>query len=64
MSALVARLKAEPALVVAFVGALIALFTAFGLKLSPEQIGGVMAVVSAALGFVTRSQVSPADSSV
>ena len=53
------RIKAEPAVFVGLIGALIALVVSFGFKLSPEQIGGIMALVSAGLAFVTRSQVSP-----
>lgn len=56
---MLARIRQEPALVIGIVGALIALGVSFGLELSPEQIGSVMAVVSAGLAFVTRSQVSP-----
>jgi len=56
---MLARIKNEPALVTAFVAAAIALITAFGLDLTNEQVGGIMAVVAAGLGFVTRSQVTP-----
>ena len=58
MSKLIARIRQEPALVVGFLGSLIALATSFGFNLSPDQIGGVMAFVSAGLAFVTRPQVS------
>jgi len=56
---MLARIRNEPALILALVGSLIALVVSFGLKLSPEQIGGIMAAVSAILGVVTRSQVTP-----
>ena len=56
---MLARIRTEPALILALVGSLIALVVSFGLKLSPEQIGGIMAAVSAILGIVTRSQVTP-----
>jgi hypothetical protein len=56
---MLARIRNEPALVLALVGAVIALVISFGFKLSPEQVGGIMALTSAALGFVTRSQVAP-----
>ena len=49
----------EPALIVGFVGAAIALGVSFGLPVSAEQVGFVMAFVTAGLAFVTRSQVSP-----
>ena len=50
----------EPALIVAAIGALIDLAVSFGLNLSTEQVGAIMAAVSAVLGVVTRSKVSPA----
>jgi len=53
------RIREEPALVVGFVGTLIALGVTFGLDLSTEQVGAVMALVTAVLALVTRSQVSP-----
>ena len=56
---MLARIRTEPALILALVGSLIALVVSFGFKLSPEQIGGIMAAVSAILGVVTRSQVTP-----
>ena len=52
-------IKGEPALFTGLIGALIALGVAFGLKFTPEQVGAVMAIVSAGLAFVTRSQVTP-----
>ena len=64
MSALIARIRNEPALVVAFVAAAIALGIAFGLELTAEQQGAITAFVVAVLGFVTRSKVSPVDPGV
>ena len=49
----------EPALIIAAVTAVISLAVAFGLDLTSEQVGAVMAVVAAVLGVVTRSRVSP-----
>jgi len=49
----------EPALIVGFIGALIALGVSFGLPVTAEQVGFIMALVTAGLAFVTRSQVSP-----
>jgi hypothetical protein len=49
----------EPAMVAAFIGAVIALAISFGLDLTEEQVGGIMAVVSLGLGLITRSQVTP-----
>ena len=51
--------KREPALILGLVGAVIALVIAFGLELSSEQVGGIMAGTSALLAVVTRSQVTP-----
>lgn len=59
MSAIFDRIRQEPALVSGLIAALIALGTAFGLDLSPEQVGALMAVVAAVLAFVVRANVSP-----
>ncbi len=53
------RIRREPALVTALVSALIALGVSFGLNLSTDQVGTIMAVVAALLGFFVRSQVTP-----
>jgi len=53
------RIKSEPALVAGFVQAALALVVAFGLDLSTEQIGAVMAVTAAALALFVRGKVSP-----
>jgi uncharacterized protein (DUF697 family) len=50
----------EPAMVLAFVQAVIVLGVAFGLKLTPEQTAAILAVTAVVLGLITRSQVSPA----
>ena len=50
----------EPALIIAAIQAVVALAVAFGLDLSPEQVGGILAVSAAILGVLTRSQVTPA----
>lgn len=50
----------EPAMVLAFVQAVIVLAVAFGLKLSAEQTGAILALTAVILGLVTRSQVTPA----
>jgi hypothetical protein len=49
----------EPAMVLALVQAVIVLGVAFGLRLSAEQTGAILAVTALVLGLVTRSQVSP-----
>lgn len=56
---IVDRIKKEPALVSGLVAAVIALGVSFGLDLSEEQIGAIMAVTAAVLALVVRSQVSP-----
>lgn len=59
MNAVLARVKAEPAVIISFVGALLALAVAFGFHLSADQTAALMGVVTLTVGFVTRSQVSP-----
>ena len=50
----------EPAVILGAVNALIALGVGFGLKLTPEQVGLILAATSAVLAVITRSQVTPA----
>jgi len=52
-------IKAEPALVSGLIAALLALGISFGLPVTAEQTGFFMAVVSAILAVVVRSQVTP-----
>jgi hypothetical protein len=52
--------KTEPAAIVSLVSAIIALAVSFGLDISSEQTGAIMAVVVLVAGIVTRSQVTPA----
>jgi pyrroline-5-carboxylate reductase len=49
----------EPAMVVAFIQALIAMGLAFGLNLSDEQFAAIITVTSLGVGLLTRSQVTP-----
>jgi hypothetical protein len=49
----------EPVLTLSVIQAAIGLGTAFGLDLSAEQIGAVMALSAAALGWVARERVTP-----
>lgn len=51
--------KSEPVAVAGAVQAVVGLLAAFGLHLSPDQIGAVMAVVAAVLALVVRQNVSP-----
>lgn len=50
----------EPAMVVALVQCVIVLGVSFGLRLTPEQSGAILALTAVILGLVTRTQVSPA----
>lgn len=59
MKTILERVKNEPALLIGLVAAVISLVLAFGVSLTDEQVGGIMAVVVAVLAVVTRSQVTP-----
>lgn len=50
----------EPAMVLALVQAVLALVVTFGLHLTPEQTGAIVAVSAVVLGLITRSKVTPA----
>lgn len=51
----------EPAMVVAGVQAILGLLLSFGLQLTTEQVGAILALTAVALGLITRTQVtSPA----
>jgi hypothetical protein len=49
----------EPAAIAAFVQAILALAVGFGLDLSTEQMGLLMAVVTLGLGLIVRQVVTP-----
>ena len=49
----------EPAMVLAFVQALIVLGVSFGLSLTTEQTAAILALTAVLLGLITRTQVSP-----
>ena len=49
----------EPAMVLAFIGAVIAVAVAFGLPVTKEQVGAILAATALLLGLITRSQVTP-----
>lgn len=49
----------NPAMILALVGALISLGVAFGLELTAEQTGAIVAVTQIVLGLITRTQVTP-----
>ena len=50
----------EPAMVLALVQCVIVLAVSFGLHLTPEQTGAILALTAVVLGLITRSQVTPA----
>ena len=52
-------MKTEPALIMAAIQAGLALAVSFGLGLSAEQVGAVMALAAAIFGIVTRQNVTP-----
>ena len=60
MSAIIDKINAEPVLFYQLVQSVITLIVAFGLRLSPEQIGAILLVTGAALSIVTRGKVTPA----
>jgi hypothetical protein len=47
-------------MVLAFVQAIIVLAVSFGLQLTAEQTGAILALTAVALGIITRTQVNPA----
>ncbi len=53
------RIKAEPVLITGLVRAVILCLTAFGLRLSADQVAAAMLVTEAVLSLVTRQQVAP-----
>jgi ABC-type transporter Mla maintaining outer membrane lipid asymmetry permease subunit MlaE len=59
MDALIERVRNEPVLVTALVSAILGLLIAFGLDLSDEQVGSIMALTGTLLAFVARRKVKP-----
>ena len=55
------HIKAEPALVAGAVQAVLALIVAFGVPLSDEQVGAILAVSAAVLALVVRQKVTPTE---
>ena len=53
------RLSTEPAVIAGIVQAVLALVVAFGLELTQEQVGSILAVTAAVLALFVRSQVTP-----
>jgi hypothetical protein len=56
------KITDEPVLSAAAVNAIVALIASLGLHLSPAVIGAIVSVLSIALGFLARSQVTPVPS--
>ncbi len=52
-------LKSEPAAIAGAIEAILALVIAFGIKLSVDQVGAIMAVVTAVLAVLVRQSVTP-----
>ena len=50
----------EPAMVLALVQCVLVLAVSFGLRLTPEQTGAILALTAVVLGLITRTQVTPA----
>lgn len=59
MSAILDRIKHEPALVTTLVGACISLGAVFGLSLSADQTAAVMGFTAAVVAVLIRAQVTP-----
>ena len=49
----------EPTMILALIQAVIVLAVTFGLRLTPEQTGAILAVAALVLGLITRSRVTP-----
>jgi hypothetical protein len=59
LNAIIERIRAEPVIAVTLVQSVITLVVAFGLKLTPEQIGGILLVTNAILNIIARQGVTP-----
>ena len=53
------KIRNEPALVAGAVQACLGLLLAFGVDLSNEQVGAILACTAAALAFIVRAKVTP-----
>lgn len=52
-------MRTEPALILGALQSAMALAVSFGLSLTPEQIGAILALSAAVLAIVTRQLVTP-----
>lgn len=55
-----ARITGEPVMTLAIIQMALALAVSFGLQWTGEQVGAVVAFSAAILGWIARSQVTPA----
>ena len=53
------RITGEPVMTLAIIQMALALFVSFGLQLSGEQVGAIVAFSAAVLAWIARSKVSP-----
>lgn len=58
---IIERLRSEPALVAGVLQALLALLLAFGVPLTDEQVGAILALSAAVLAVVVRQRVTPTE---
>jgi hypothetical protein len=56
---MLARIKNEPAMLLGLIQAALAVAVSFGFSLSPEQVGGLVALSAAGSALFVRHQVSP-----
>jgi hypothetical protein len=56
---MVTRLKNEPAVFLGLVQAILAVLVSFGLDLSSQQVGGLVALSAAGTAFLVRQNVAP-----
>ena len=52
-------MKSEPAIIMSVLQAALALAVSFGLQLTAEQVGGILALSAAIFGLILRARVSP-----
>ena len=60
-ASVVETVKAEPALIAGALQALLALLLAFGVPMTDEQVGAILALSAAVLAIVVRQRVTPTD---
>jgi hypothetical protein len=60
LNAIWSRITGEPVMTLAIVQMALALGVSFGLQLTGEQVGAIVALGAAILGWIARSKVTPA----